>query len=192
MKTAELILSAEELRSLASLEGCNWRRYGADVLFDGDVAFIDMFIESSTEALTLSVQESPLDLQGWPDDLTRLRVSRGAAGLAEALRKGNLYYQGQGRRIVEVLLARDTYRGTVGGHPAFELVIDVGVVFVLDSGCIAVCKGGPFTDDLVISRASDLGSLRLPGGLEQWTPDLEHSYEHRRDVLLLRDLLAKE
>jgi len=67
-------------------------------------------------------------------------------------------------------------------------VADVGIVFVLDEGVIAVCLGGPFASDLIMTRASSLQALEVADTSADWGEDILNQLDFEREFVPLTNL----
>ena len=69
----------------------------------------------------------------------------------------------------------------------FELVADVGVVFILDEGGFVVSLGGPFASDLIMSRARSVEPSNFVDTTADWGEDIRNRLEFTRELIPLPD-----
>ena len=190
MRRTQLLLDRAELERLGRLIGQAWDHYGAQVMLDGGkCALADLFIRTDTAAISATSSLVSLEFEGFVEEYSRLGITDGAMGETQARTHGNLYFHERGQRILDILIVRDTTTQTRAGEPSFELVSDDGLVFILDGSVLGICKSGAFMQDIIISPAASLDTLKLFDGSDQWEPDLEVHYQHSRQLIPLRDLL---
>ena len=183
-----MLLTSEEQDLLASLVGAVWNHYGAQAaLEDGRYALVDMFVQTESGALTIASGLQELDVEGMADEYARVEVRAGSEGAAFARRHGSIFFQDRGRTITGILIVRDCVRSSEQGQMTFELVADVGVVFILDEGVFAVSLGGPFASDLTMSRARSLESLKLVDTTADWGEDIRNRVAFTRELIPLLD-----
>ena len=183
-----MLLTSEEQDLLASLVGAVWTHYGAQAaLEDGRYALVDMYVQTESGALTIASRLRELDVEGMADEYARVAVRAGSEGAAVARRQGSVFFQDRGRTVTGILIVRDCVRSSERGEMTFELVADVGIVFVLDEGVFAVSLGGPFASDLTMSRARSLESLDLVDTTADWGEDILHQLAFTRELIPLLD-----
>ena len=183
-----MLLTSEEQDVLASLVGAVWNHYGAQAaLEDGRYALVDMYVQTESGAFTIASRLQELDVEGMADEYARVEVRAGSEGAAVARRHGSIFFQDRGRTITGILIVRDCVRSSEQGQMTFELVADVGVVFILDEGVFAVSLGGPFASDLTMSRARSLESLKLVDTTADWGEDILHQLAFTRELIPLLD-----
>jgi len=184
MNAQELLLSEEELALLASSVGSVWDHYGAQAaLEDGRYALVDMYVQTNSGALTIAAGLESLNLEGSPDEYAHLQVRDGAEGARIARKKGTVFFHDRGRTVTDVLVVRDCVSTSAPGQDGFKLVADVGVVFVLDHGVVAVSLGGPFASDLTIVQAPNMDSLVLNDTSADWGEDISYQLTITREVI---------
>ena len=90
--------------------------------------------------------------------------------------------------MTEVLLVREFTSSSTSAEDQFELVADVGIIFVLDAGVFATCIGGPFASDLTIRRAVNLQSLSLEDTSADWGEDLNYHVVVTRQLIPVKSI----
>ncbi|MBU6147905.1 MAG: hypothetical protein KGP10_07015 [Actinomycetales bacterium] len=192
MNEKELLLTADERNLLASAIGSVWDHYGAQAaLEDGRYALLDMYVQTESGAFTIASRLEALDFEGGADEYARVEVRAGAEGSGIARRRGSMFFQERGRIVTGVLVVRDSVRSSGEGRAEFAFVADVGIVFVLDQGAFAVCLGGPFASDLIMSRAGSLHALEVADTSADWGEDLLNQLDFKREFIPLTNLGLK-
>ena len=186
MIAKEMLLTSEEQDLLASAVGSVWGHYGAQAaLDDGRYALVDMYVQTESGALTIAAKLQELDLEGGLDEYARIEVQAGVEGSAAAWRSGSVFFHEQGRTVTGVLVVRDVVYSTRKSRPRFEFVAGVGIVFVLDEGAFAVCLGGPFASDLILTRVDDMESLQLSDTSADWGENIMNQFDFEREFISL-------
>lgn len=188
MNRTELLLDPESLLLLRNLVGGTWQCMGGRYMSDGtsDVA---IFAVTDKASVSISGPVDELDFEGDDDTYVRLRVREGAPERQSATKSGNLYFQNSGEQVLDVVIARQTITEERDGIPMWTFVSDIGVIFVLSRGVVAISPVSHHTELLQIRRANSLSDLTLEEPLSAWENDLETSYQRRFEFLPIADAL---
>lgn len=122
----------------------------------------EVLVGTSKVSLAVTSDLFEADFQGFVMTHAALSISEDVGRFAEAMRLGNVYVQHQHEAISDIQVVREPITETVQGAPSWEYTTDVGVVFVLSHGCIAVFNGSHHTEMLVVSMARDTADLDIP------------------------------
>ncbi len=80
-----------------------------------------------------------------------------------------------GQSILDVLVIREEVRAALHDVPVWAFTNDYGLVFVLESGCVAVYKAMYQGYHLEVSVADSLSQLDIQWGSSMWTDDGDSS-----------------
>lgn len=190
MKSARLLISYAELEILRALIGQRWSHYGLPAGFpDGERSVMEAFVETEEDLVSFRLELTEMEFEGFPDEYTTFTVCRGSDGLRAARAHGDLYFHFRGNLIRDILIVRDTTRGLAQDLVAFEFVRDVGVVLLLDDGCIGIVGGNPWGQLIRVTHATDRSDLLLRDGADLWDSTLELHHESHREILALTSAL---
>ena len=91
--------------------------------------------------------------------------------------------------LIDLLIVRETIIEIENEQESWEYITDIGVVFVLSSGAVAVSKGSHHTQMLVVRMAPTVDALDIPDRAIEWTDDLTIKHLATRDFLPIATLL---
>jgi hypothetical protein len=176
------ILDREGLLRVAALKGRAWRCFGSQGMTDWltDVA---AFFCTDGPAITVSGIADYLDFEGEEDTYSLLHVDDGASDFDEAEKVGRLYFFYAGHRVIDVLIVRETILEIRDDHEAWQYVTDIGIVFKLSAGVIAVTKVSHHTELLSIIKADTLEELQIDPPTNIWEDKLGIEYTIRREFI---------
>ena len=192
MSDYELRFSAPDLRLMAGLIGKTWDHYGSRTLFnEGTLAASDMFLATSSSAISVVADCKLLDFEDGADEFSLLRIEDGAIGATAARRSGDLYFDFRGGQVVNVLIIRDTV--TMDDHDLGhrELVVDSGFIVETTQGSLAICKGSFYMQDMFIQKADTTASLELIASQNEWESSLGREFSILRRVTPVNELLEE-
>lgn len=89
------------------------------------------------------------------------------------------------------MIIRDTIGEQRDGSRTWTIVKDVGVVFVLSSGVIAISQFGLHDEMLQVTMAESTASLKLPSIQRKWTDVLGIEYDVSRHFVSVSELLHR-
>ena len=189
MNRTELLVDPESLLLLRHLVGGTWQCMGGRYMSDGtsDVA---IFAVTDKASITISGPVDELDFEGDDDTYIRLRVREGAPERQAATKSGNLYFQNSGERVLDVVIVRQTITEERDGTPKWTFVSDIGVIFVLSRGVVAISPVSHHTELLQARRADSLSNLTLEEPLSARENELETSYKRQVEFLPIADALG--
>lgn len=193
MTTHEFLLSNESRRRLAALIGAHWECFGAASMGPQLFAPFDVFFVTDRATVTVVSTVDFFDIDGDAYDTTiaELSVDSGAAQLNEASARGGVYVFHAGEVVLDVLAVRDVLSEIRDGQQTWTLAKDVGVVFVLTTGAIAISQDSIHDELLVISMAASLDAIALPEIQRKWHSKLGIEYvEGRQFLSVVHDLGA--
>ena len=187
MNTITQILDEESLSRLAALRGGVWRYLGG-VQVSNWMTDVSLFIATDSRLLTITGETTELDFEGEDDTYARFRIDDGATDLDAASKSGHLYYFNSGQTVQDVLIVRETVTEHREGEATWSYVTDVGIIFVLSGGLIAIGKVGHHTELLSITRAQNLDALKLDDPSHGWEDRLDVEYSIERQTLAIDSL----
>jgi hypothetical protein len=150
---------------------------------------VSLFIATDSRPLTITGETTELDFEGEVDTYARFRIDDGATDLDAASKSGHLYYFNSGQTVQDVLIVRETVTEHREGEATWSYVTDIGIVFVLSGGLIAIGKVGHHTELLsVTTRAQNLDALKLDDPSHGWEDHLDVEYSIERQTLAIDSL----
>ena len=187
MNTITQILDEESLSRLAALRGGVWRYLGG-VQVSNWMTDVSLFIATDSRLLTITGETTELDFEGEDDTYARFRIDDGATDLDAASKSGHLYYFNSGQTVQDVLIVRETVTEHREGRTTWSYVTDIGIIFVLSGGLIAIGKVGHHTELLSVTRAQNLDALKLDDPSHGWEDRLDVEYSIERQTLAIDSL----
>lgn len=187
MNTTTQILDEESLSRLAALRGGTWRYLGG-VQVSNWMTDVSLFIATDSRLLTITGETTELDFEGEDDTYARFRIDDGATALDAASKSGYLYYFNSGQTVQDVLIVRETVTEHREGQATWSYVTDIGIVFMLSGGLIAIGKVGHHTELLSVTRAASLDALRLDDPSHGWEDRLDVDYSIERQTFAIDSL----
>ena len=187
MNTITQILDEESLSRLAALRGGVWRYLGG-VQVSNWMTDVSLFIATDSRLLTITGETTELDFEGEDDTYARFHIDDGATDLDAASKSGHLYYFNSGQTVQDVLIVRETVTEHREGEATWSYVTDIGIVFVLSGGLIAIGKVGHHTELLSVTRAQNLDALKLDDPSHGWEYRLDVEYSIERQTLAIDSL----
>ncbi len=138
---------------------------------------ITAFFCTDGPAITVFGIAEYLDFEGVEDTYSLLHVDDGAPDFDEAEKPGRLYFFYAGQRVIDVLIVRDTIVEIRDGEKAWQYVTDIGIVFKLSAGVIAVTKVSHHTELLSVFKADTLEELQIDEPKNNWEdkPGIEYT-----------------
>ncbi|MFM9033553.1 MAG: hypothetical protein ACKOQ4_04580 [Mycobacterium sp.] len=167
---------------VAALKGQAWRCFGSPGRTDW-LTDVTAFFCTDGPAVTVSGIAEYLDFEGEEDTYSLLHVDDGAADFDEAEEVGRLYFFYAGQRVIDVLIVRETIVENRGGNATWRYVTDIGIVFKLSAGAIAVTKVCHHTELLTVIKADTLEELQIDEPTKIWEDKLGIEYTTRRDFI---------
>lgn len=142
-----------------------------------------VFFCTEGPAITVSGWTDYFDFEGEDDTYSLLKIDGGAEDFEEAKRSGRIYSSEAGQEVVEVMVVRETVVATRGEHESWRYVTDIGIVFKLSAGAIAVTKVSHHTELLSVIKADTLEELQIDEPTKIWEDKLGIEYTIRRDFI---------
>lgn len=176
------IFDREGLLRIAALKGRAWRCFGSPGMTDW-LTDVTAFFCTDGPAITVSGIAEYLDFEGEEDTYSLLHVDDGAPDFDEAEKAGRLYFFYTGQRVIDVLIVRETIVEIRDGDEAWHYVTDIGIVFKLSAGVIAVTKVSHHTELLSIVKADTLEELQIDVPTNIWEDKLGIEYTIRREFI---------
>lgn len=176
-------LSADDLRHLRHLIGADWLYVAGECLSPDWHAPEEVLIGTTNGSLAVISDIVEAGFQGFRMTYSALSISDDVTSFEQARRLGNVYVQHQHERITDIQVVRETITETVNGEPSWHYTTDVGVIFCLEHGIVAVAKGSQHTEMLVVSMGRDMADLDIPDRSVEWADDLMVSHGSSRDFV---------
>jgi hypothetical protein len=187
MNTITQTLDEESLSRLAAIRGGTWRYLGGAQVSNW-LTDVSLFIATDSRLLTITAETTELDFEGEDDTYARFRIDDGATDLDAASKSGHLYHFNSGRGVQDVLIVRETVTERREGEATWSYVTDVGIVFALSGGLIAIGKVGHHTELLSVTRAKTLDALKLEEPSHGWKDRLDVEYSIQRQTFAIDSL----
>jgi hypothetical protein len=185
-KKVSIVFSDDEVSALAALIGQKWRLITGEVMDEYPnhlCAWGESFVVTDSTNLRLSISPFDFELEkGDDDDLGVLKAEYYENAPIEKIEKAEAFYKFGGQALQDVAVIRENITQTSVDNSDWMLSNDYGVVFVLESGVIAIYKAGYQGFFLDIAIGDDIDSLEIPSGADFWTNDLRigESYDVER------------
>lgn len=189
MKRHRFTFAAEDLNRLRRLVGSEWLYVAGDTLAPDFNTPVDVIVGTTQGSLRVVSDIATADFQ-YDEAMTYsfLTTSDDISGFTVAARHGNVYVQHQHERLIEVLIVRETITENEDGEDSWEYTTDIGVVFVLSHGAIAIAKGSHHTEMLLVRTAPSVSELDIPDRTIEWADDLTTRHHCTREFLSIDDL----
>jgi len=176
------ILDKEGLLRIAALKGQVWRCFGSPGMTDW-LTDATAFFCTDGPAITVSGVAEYLDFEGEEDTYSLIHVDDGVSDFDEAKNAGRLYFFYAGQRVIDILIVRESIVENRDSHEAWRYVTDIGIVFKLSGGVIAVAKVSHHTELLSIVRADTLEDLQIEEPTNIWDDKLGIEYTIGREFI---------
>jgi hypothetical protein len=183
--------SRDDLIRLAELVGGSWRYVSGKTLTHHLNTPIDVIIGTSGNSVRVVSEIAEADFEGNAEMYAALSVSADVSGLDEAQRKGNVYIHFQREKINDIWIIRDVVTEVSGGELRWEYTTDVGLVFELSGGAVAVVKGSHHTEMLLVRMALSVEQLYLPDRVIEWDDDLTAQHYSSREFIPIEKLFGR-
>jgi hypothetical protein len=175
------ILTPRELDLLASLHGDTWVDISSRGMFDRDLAWTEVRIETAKNAIALILQLEIADLYGEEDEYPHLHVKPANEKHPDSVREGTIYFQGRGEPINQIWILRETMSCTHNGQLNFKNTADTAISFQLATMNISFIRATHFSDVFLVQHALSKEEIELPDSLSEWEEDLLDQYELTRE-----------
>lgn len=181
----------ESLCRLAALSGQVWKCFGAPTMGANLAAPFSVFFVTEEKAITVSSAVEYFDIDGDPyyTTVAELAVAQGADELDQVTTSGNVQVFHAGEVVVDALIIRDTITEIRDGSHTWTIVKDVGVIFVLSGGVIAISQLGLHEELLQVTMAASVAGLKLPAIQRKWSDLLGIEHEDSRQFIPVDELL---
>lgn len=194
-RTAATHFERASLQRLAGAVGTRWRFITGDPLAQRPGSLIAFgLVVAATDACELGVHSDlgVLDFEGYDEEYPRLSVADPDPSALQALRtSGRLFFQNSGEQVRKVAIVREEIASLRDGVVQWVYSTDIGVVFELSEGAVAIVKAGHHDDALIVAFGASADALDLPDRTIEWDWDNElgEEYRTRRDFIPLESLL---
>jgi hypothetical protein len=181
MNITHQTLNNDEISLLASIVGHQWIDMSGRGMFDDNFAWVGVRVETDGPAIEIAFEMEVIDIDGEPDDYPVLHITESPQKSADAIRDGNVYLHGNGERIAEIWILRETIRSPKSGETQFANTADVVVAIKLESMWIGLSRADHFTDAFDISRSHSRETLELPNSIDEWEEDPMDGFDLERE-----------
>lgn len=183
MRRHQFTFTSEEVARLAALIGAEWLYVAGDTLSPDFNTPVEVVVGTTVDSITIYSEQVPADFED-PDLEYAVLSIRDVEGRFEAAkRSGNVYVHHQHEQILDVQIVRETITEIENGTTMWEYTTDVGVVFVLGKGAIAIAKGSHHTEMLAVRTAGSVEDLDIPDRTVEWEDDLTVQYRSTREFI---------
>lgn len=190
MKKHSNVFSGTDLARLGALIGCEWMFVAGETLSPDFYTPVDVLVGTTADTFTIYSEAVGADFEDPDLEYAALSIRDVGERFEVAKRRGNIYVQHQRERIIDVLIVRESITAIEDGEPSWEYTTDIGVVFVLSKGAVAVAKSSHHTEMLVVRMARDIGELDIPDRTIEWADDLTVQYESTREFIPIAGLIV--
>lgn len=172
MSTSPTLLASADIERLRGLIGGSWRYLAGKTLTHHLCTPIDVIVGTTHGSLRVVSTAAGWDpvRDAWSPAL--LSISEDVGNPSEVERSGNTYFHHQHETLIEILIIRETITQLRADVETWSQVADIGVIFVLTDGVIAVLQASRHTEFLTVQIATSLAELRLHGHAGEWEDDL--------------------
>lgn len=184
MRRHQFTFTPEDLRRLQALIGGEWLCVAGDTLGPDFNEPEEVIAATTVGAVTVVSDTAEADFQyGERTTYSMLAVSDDISGFEAAKRNGNVYVQHQREQVLDVEIVREVITAREDGEDTWEYTTDVGVVFVLSKGAVAIAKGSHHTEMLAVRMAGSVEDLGIPDRTVEWEDDLTVQYRSTREFI---------
>lgn len=188
------LLDRSEYAELAFLKGSKLKMFGGRGLHEW-LSGAEVNVVTDRAALHIWVDIDELGqwegTDGGEPDYTAIHVDRSDEGLAEAQEHGSMYFFHSGQTVTDVSIVRETVTQAAYGTEIWDYVTDVSIVFELSGGALAITKRNHSVEDLVVTHAESVSSLKIPPTNGFWCHwnDMAYSFAARREWLTIEEAM---
>jgi hypothetical protein len=199
MNTSKIIFSISDIATISQTKGAVWDFFAGENLFPDMFTVFDVIV--SCNRITLRVvcdlildnTDEHFDARFAEEpNHSSLSISLDVSGLPIAEQGGNIYYFNKGETVQDVLIIRDVVTSTQFGESVWHIVEDSGLVFILETGCIAICKDGYHDELMSVRRANTPENLNLPNAIAGKDDELGQVTTLERALIPISELLTKD
>lgn len=194
MTSHDFTFDRESLIRLSAMRGQTWKCFGSLSMAANLATPFSAFFVADARAITLAsiVDYYDIDADPYHTTIAELSIAEGADELDEATRSGHIYLFHLGEKVIDVVVIRDTIIEHRDGSRTWKIVKDVGVVFVLSNGVIAVSQLGLHDEMLQVTIGESIASLKLPVVQRKWIDVLGIEYDVSREFIAVSELLTAQ
>ena len=185
MKRILQCLPPSSTDALVANLGQRWTGIGGTKMPQPNFSWTELFVATESSNLRFFVEMIPRNFEGESTEYPELKLESPPAGFITAVAAGKAYFQGRGEKICAIWLLRDSVRCTEASTAQFEFVVDVGVVFQLETDCVAVTVASFVSDGLSVLRADCRENLEIARLEDFWQSELTIRYDYSRQWILL-------
>ena len=176
---------------MQSLVGAQWLYIAGDTLGPDFNTPFDVIVGTTGGSVRVVSTIDEADFQyDEPMTYSVLSISEDVSGFTQARRRGNVYVHHQREYLIDLLIVRETIIEIENEQESWEYITDIGVVFVLSRGAVAVSKGSHHTQMLVVRMAPTVDALGIAHRAIEWTDDLTIKHLASRQFLQIETLLT--
>ena len=183
------VFSGQNIARLGDVVGCRWMFVAGETLTPHFNTPVDVVVGTKADTFTIYSEAVGADFEDPDLEYSVLSIRDVGRGFEVAKRRGNVYVQHQGERIVDIQIVRETITEAEDGDDSWEYTTDIGVVFVLSKSAVAIAKGSHHAEMLVVRMAPTVEDLEIPDRTIEWTDDLTVRYRSTREFIPIGDLL---
>lgn len=190
MRQHAFTLPRDDLARLAALVGGSWLYVAGETLTHHLNTPVDVIVGTTSGSVSIVSAIAEADFEGEAETYAVLSVTGNVSGFAEAKRKGNVYVHHQREAVKDIRIVRDTVTEVSDGETTWRYVTDVGVVFDLTGGAVAVVKASHHTEMLFVRMGNSAGELDIPDRVIEWDNDLVVQHHSSRQFIPVEDLIG--
>ncbi len=189
MRQHSFTFASDDLQALRNLVGGEWLYVAGDTLGPDFNTSVDVILGTTSGSVRVVSAIAGADFRyDEPMTYSVLSISNDVSGFEVAKRRGNVYVQHQREQIVDVQIVRETIVEVENGEDSWEYTTDIGIVFVLAKGAVAIAKGSHHTEMLVVRMASTVDELDIPDRTIEWADDLTIQHRSTRQLIPVDEL----
>ena len=153
--------------------------------------FVDapVLLVADTLKLVLGIEDEWVDIEDDEFHLSYAEISPFQPPWTNRKRSSYAYTHGQGERIEDVLVVRESLCQTWNGVISFEINVDCGIITVRTGSATSIVKRGFHGEDFFVSEASSVEDLKFYDSLKEWHEFGAARYEFSRTLIPVGDLL---
>jgi len=189
MTETTTFLDRESLTRLSALVGAEWRFFAGPNVSDW-LTDVSIAVVTDGPALTISGEVVDLDFEGEDDTYSSFKIDDGASELGLAERAGHVYHFLAGQEVREVVVVRETVTERRNNQQTWSYVANIGIVFVLSAGAIAISKVSHHSELLAVTRADSLDAVVIDDLTSGWEDQLGLDYTFERERIPIERLLG--
>ena len=188
MRKNSFTFGSADLNRLRAQIGSDWLYVAGETLAPHFYTPVDVLVGTTADTFTVYSEAVGADFEDPDLEYAALSIRDVGERFEVAKRRGNVYVPHQRERIIDVLIVRESITATENGEQSWDYTTDIGVVFVLSKGAVAVAKGSHHTEMLLVAMGRTVEALDIPDRTIEWADDLTVQHRSTREFIPIKNL----